>query len=110
MPSYRYLQPGDPAPWFPQRSSGHPNSALHSAAGRYLLLCFFLSAAHERARPALEAALARRDLFDDNKAGFFGVSIAPADEAQRRVATKLPGYRHFWDSDGKVSKLYGALP
>ena len=110
MPTYRHLQPGDPAPWFHQRSSVNPNYAFDSAAGRYLVLCFFLSAAHDRARPALEAALARRDLFDDNKAAFFGVSIDPADEAQRRVATKLPGYRHFWDSDGKVSKLYGALP
>ena len=110
MPTYRNLQPGEPAPWFHQRSSVNPNYAFDSAAGRYLVLCFFLSAAHPRARPALEAALARRGLFDDIKAAFFGVSIDPADEAQRRVATKLPGYRHFWDTDGKVSKLYGALP
>jgi predicted 2-oxoglutarate/Fe(II)-dependent dioxygenase YbiX/peroxiredoxin len=110
MPTYRNLQPGDPAPWFHQRSSVNPNYAFDSAAGRYLVLCFFLSAAHARSRPALEAALARRGLFDDSQAAFFGVSIDPADEAQRRVATRLPGYRHFWDRDGKVSKLYGALP
>ena len=110
MPTYRNLQPGDPAPWFHQRSSVNPNYAFDSAAGRYLVLCFFLSAANERARAALEGAFARHPLFDDNKAAFFGVSIDPADEAQRRVTTKLPGYRYFWDSDGKVSKLYGALP
>jgi len=110
MPTYRNLQPGDPAPWFHQRSSVNANYAFDSAAGRYLVLCFFLSAANERARAALEAASARGGLFDDDKAAFFGVSIDPADEAQRRVATRLPGYRYFWDSDGKISKLYGALP
>jgi peroxiredoxin len=110
MPSYRNLMVGDPAPWFHQRSSVNPNYAFDSAAGRYLVLCFFLSAANPRARAALEAALSRRSLFNDQKAAFFGVSVDPADEAQKRVATILPGYRFLWDSDSKVSRLYGAVP
>ncbi len=110
MPSYRNLTVGDPAPWFHQRASVNPDYAFDSAAGRYLVLCFFLSAGNPRARAALEAAWSRRSLFDDEKAAFFGVSIDPADEAQKRVATMLPGYRYFWDSDGKVSRLYGAVP
>jgi len=110
MPSYRDLQPGDPAPWFHQRSSVNPKYAFDSAAGRYLVLCFFLSAANPRARVALQAALSEPALFDDERAAFFGVSLDPADERQQRVATRLPGYRYFWDSDGTVSKLYGAVP
>jgi predicted 2-oxoglutarate/Fe(II)-dependent dioxygenase YbiX/peroxiredoxin len=110
MPTYRNLLPGDPAPWFRQRSSVNPNYAFDSAAGRYLVLCFFLSAANARARAALDAIALKRFLFNDEKAAFFGVSIDPADEQHKRVATKLPGYRYFWDGDSKVSKLYGAVP
>jgi peroxiredoxin/predicted 2-oxoglutarate/Fe(II)-dependent dioxygenase YbiX len=109
MQTYRHLQPGDPAPWFQQRSSANPNYAFDSAAGRYLVLCFFMSAANVRARAALEAAFLQRALFDDHKAAFFGVSIDPADEQEKRVASKLPGYRYFWDFDRKISKLYGAV-
>jgi peroxiredoxin/predicted 2-oxoglutarate/Fe(II)-dependent dioxygenase YbiX len=110
MPTYRNLLPGDPAPWFRQRSSVNPSYAFDSAAGRYLVLCFFLSAANPRARAALDAAALQRSLFNDDKAAFFGVSIDPADEQQKRVATRLPGYRYFWDTDSKVSTLYGAGP
>src|SRR5262245_30722213 len=110
MPSYRNLLPGDPAPWFHQRASVNPNYAFDAAAGRYLVLCFFMSAGNPRAQAALAAALANSALFDDQRAAFFGVSIDPADEQQKRVATRLPGYRYFWDDDCKISKLYGAVP
>ena len=108
MQTYRHLQPGDPASWFQQRSSVNPNYAFNSAAGRYLVLCFFMSAGNARARLALEAAFLQRALFDDHKAAFFGVSIDATDEQQKRVASKLPGYRYFWDFDRKISK--GAVP
>src|SRR5262249_43456230 len=107
--SYRNLLPGDPAPWFHQRSSVNPNYAFDAAAGRYLVLCFFMSAGNGRAQAALTAALASAQ-FDDQRAAFFGGSIDPADEQQKRVATRLPGYRYFWDDDSKISKLYGAAP
>jgi hypothetical protein len=32
------------------------------------------------------------------------------DEAEARVSQHLPGIRFFWDADGLVSRLYGALP
>ena len=56
----------------------------------------------------IDAVMARGDLFDDTRASFFGVTIDPADEAGR-VQARLPGYRYFWDTDGLVGKLYGAL-
>ena len=43
-------------------------------------------------------------------AAFFAVTSDPADEAQRRLSEQLPGYRVFWDFDGTIGSLYGALP
>lgn len=104
------LQPGDPAPWFRQRCTSNPDYVFDTAAGRYLVLCFFGSAAHPQAAPRLAVTGAQRALFDDTRIAFFGVSVDPADEADARVAESLPGIRHFWDFDRRVSRLYGALP
>ena len=101
------LTPGDPAPGFIQRSHANPRYSFDSAAGRYLVLCFYGSAADPHAQAALQAALARPDLFDDVRASFFGVSIDPQDEAAGRVANRIPGYRHFWDFDLTASRRYG---
>lgn len=101
------LTSGDPAPSFIQRSVANPRYAFDSAAGRYLVLCFFGSAADAQAQAALAAAHARPDMFDDQRACFFGVSADPEDEATGRVTNRIPGYRHFWDFDLTVSRLYG---
>ena len=103
------LTPGDPAPRFIQRSVSNPRYALDSAAGRYLVLCFFGSAANAHAQAALKAARDRPDIFDDDRACFFGVSIDPEDESSGRVTNRLPGYRHFWDFDLVASRLYGIV-
>jgi len=110
MPSYKNLLPGDPAPWFQARATSRPDFAFDTAAGRYLVLCFFATAADARGRAAVGAALVLEHLFDDAFASFFGVTIDPTDEAHNRVASRLPGYRFFWDFDGLVSRLYGAIP
>ncbi|GAW33130.1 Fe(II)-dependent oxygenase superfamily protein [Roseovarius sp. A-2] len=101
------LTPGDPAPGFIQRSVSNPRYAFSSAAGRYLVLCFFGSAGEAHAEAALKAAYSRPDIFDDDRACFFGVSIDPEDETSGRVANRIPGYRHFWDFDLSASRLYG---
>lgn len=110
MAKYARLAAGDPAPWFHQRTSANPRFAFDTAAGRYIVLCLFATAAHPHARAALDGAIARADLFDDRKASFFGVSTDPADESQKRVGDRIPGFRFFWDFDGRVSRAYGALP
>jgi predicted 2-oxoglutarate/Fe(II)-dependent dioxygenase YbiX/peroxiredoxin len=102
------LMPGDPAPWFKARSTTNPAYAFDTAAGRYLVLCFFATAGDAEGHAAIEAALARRALFDDRRACFFGVTIDPGDEG--RVREAMPGIRFFLDFDGAVSRLYGALP
>jgi predicted 2-oxoglutarate/Fe(II)-dependent dioxygenase YbiX/peroxiredoxin len=107
-PRYVLLTKGDPAPWFKQRSTTNPRYAFDTAAGRYIVLCFFATAADAAGRAAIAAAHARRDLFDDVRACFFGVTVDPADEG--RVREAIPGLRYFLDFDGNVSRRYGALP
>ena len=102
-----FLTPGDPAPGFRQRSFDNPQYSFDSAAGRYLVLCFYGSAADSHAQAALAAAHGRPDIFDDRRACFFGVSVDPADEATGRVQNRIPGYRHFWDFDLMACRLYG---
>jgi predicted 2-oxoglutarate/Fe(II)-dependent dioxygenase YbiX/peroxiredoxin len=102
------LLPGDPAPTFFQRTPANPRYAFDTAAGRYLVLCFFGSANDARSKVALAAALGRPDLFDDERACFFGVSNDLSDETEARVANRVPGFRFFWDFDLQVAKLYGA--
>jgi peroxiredoxin/predicted 2-oxoglutarate/Fe(II)-dependent dioxygenase YbiX len=107
---YAHLLPGDPAPWFHQRSTSNPRYAFDTAAGRYIVLCFFGSAGDDQGREAIRAVLAHRSYFDDQQASFFGVSIDPADESENRVQESMPGIRFFWDFDRTVSRLYGAAP
>ena len=110
MPLYKNLKPGDPAPWFKQRSTFTEDFAIDTAAGRYLVLCFFASAGHPKGKAAVDAAIANSHRFNDSFAAFFGISIDPKDETLSRVAQKLPGYRFIWDFDGLVSRMYGAIP
>jgi predicted 2-oxoglutarate/Fe(II)-dependent dioxygenase YbiX/peroxiredoxin len=109
-PEFVRLDVGDPVPWFHQRSPGNPNYAFDTAAGRYIVLCFFGSGGHPLGRAALEAVVQNRHHFDDRNACFFGVSLDPTDEAKGRVRDSRPGLRFFWDFDGKISRRYGAIP
>ncbi len=110
MPTYNNLRPGDAAPWFTQRSFGNPSYIFDTAAGRHIVLCFYASASDPHALAAIKAAQSRRSFFDDKNACFFGVSLDSKDETEKRVADRYPGHRYFWDFDGAISRLYGALP
>ncbi|QAY79629.1 redoxin domain-containing protein [Sphingosinicella sp. BN140058] len=100
---------GEPAPYFHVPAlGGSPRYAFDSAAGRAILILFFGSAGQPQAAAALAAVQARRDLFDDEHACFFGVSVDPADAAEGRIAQQLPGIRFFLDYERNVSRLYGA--
>ena len=106
---YATLAPGDPAPWFRQRSTSNPDYGFDTVAGRYVVLCFFGSAADPAAQAALRAVQAHRALLDDTRACFFGVSVDPADAENGQVQESMPGIRFFWDFDCAVSRLYGAV-
>jgi peroxiredoxin len=100
--------PGDPVPEFRCRSSNNALFNFHTAAGRYLVLSFFGSAAIAKNAEVLRyVATELRACFDDEHMGFFGVSIDPADEKSGRVRQSIPGIRFFWDFDQAVSREFG---
>ena len=109
LPPLTTLMPGDPFPWVRQRAAGLSSFATDAMAGRYLVFCFFGSLRDEPGKTAVHAVFQRRDLFDDDKASFFGVSVDPEDEAQHRVHHALPGIRILWDFDGSVSRQCGVV-
>src|SRR5215210_795171 len=104
------LQIGEPAPWFVCRSPVNPRFGFSSVAGRYVVLCFFGSAADQSSRRVIDDVLASRYVFDDENVCFFGVSIDPDDETAGRIENVLPGIRFFWDFDRAVSRDFGAVP
>jgi peroxiredoxin len=87
------LRAGDPAPWFAQRSSNAESFKFDTVGGRYVLLCFFVSASDPRTNRMLKLLASHRPLFDDQKLTFFGVSNDPRDEAENRVVQQAPGIR-----------------
>jgi peroxiredoxin/predicted 2-oxoglutarate/Fe(II)-dependent dioxygenase YbiX len=109
-PDGRQILPGDPAPWFQQRTTNNPNFAFQTVGGRYVLLCFYATAGDAAGRAALDAVAAHRALFDDERMCVFGVSLDPADVAEGRIADSIPGIRHFLDFDATVSRQFGLLP
>ena len=101
--------PGDYAPWFYAKAlSGSDRYAFHSVGGHHVLMLFYGTASEPAAQAALATVAQHRAIFDDDKAVFFGVTVDPTDVAERRIAQKLPGIRHFLDYDRAVSKTYGA--
>lgn len=110
MTAYALLAPGDPAPRVMQRNSSGERYNLDLAAGRTMVLCFFRGSTTPHAEAVLAAVKKRRDLFNDLHAAFFGVTTDREDEAQKRLASILPGYRFFWDYDNLVARAYGVVP
>jgi len=106
----RIFLPGDPVPWFVCRSTNNPAFHFDTAAGRYLVLSFFGSAAIPKNAGILANVCTKlRPFFNDENIAFFGISIDPADESEVRLRQMEPGIRYFWDFDGAVSALYGAV-
>ncbi|WP_422008674.1 2OG-Fe(II) oxygenase [Reyranella sp.] len=104
------LMRGDPAPRFTAATESNPRYIFDTVAGRYVVLCFFVSGSTPGGAAALGVVAANRRRFDDERLCFFGVTVDPKDRDSGRVQQSLPGVRHFWDFDGSVSRLYGAVP
>ena len=94
---------GEPAPYFHAKALNNPRFAFDTAAGRWLVLCFVGSAGDAAGARAIAAAKARTDLFDDSHAALFVVTSDPRDLAEKRIADRYPGFRHFLDFDLAVS-------
>ncbi|MDB5428472.1 MAG: hypothetical protein JWP23_3582 [Phenylobacterium sp.] len=100
-------QVGEPAPFFTAATDNNDHYSLEVAAGRWIVLMAFGTLAEPAAAQAFTEVVARRALFNDFDAAFFGVSVDPADRLQRGLANSEPGLRFFWDFDCQVSRLYG---
>ena len=98
---------GEPAPFFSAATDGVDQYSLDVAAGRWIVLMMFGTLAEPASRQALELVVARRRLFNDADAAFYGVSVDPQDRALRGLANSEPGLRFFWDFDCAVTRLYG---
>jgi predicted 2-oxoglutarate/Fe(II)-dependent dioxygenase YbiX len=97
---------GDPAPWFAAATPITKLFHFNTAVGRYVLLVFLPPPG--QARDAAMAAIAtHREVFDDKKFSAFLVIRDAASIAQAQ--NHMPGVRWFFDPDGAVSGLYGAL-
>lgn len=108
-PRHFPLRVGEPAPWFNARSPSNPRFAFHGVGGRYVVMAFFGSAADAGSQTLLGALRSRRELFDDGKIAFFGISNDEQDEAQARVVNELPGMRYFWDADRAITRQFGLV-
>ena len=103
------LEPGDRLPAFKVRSTANPSFSFDSVGGRWVVLGLLGSAGAPLIAPAL-ARMAEEPAFDDSRASLFVLSADPEDEAGGRLTDRIPGRRVFWDTDGVVSRLLGALP
>ena len=108
--SFVTLLPGDPAPRFRAATSSVPHFRFDTVAGRYIVLCFFVSGSTPGGDAALQAVALNRNRFDDERMSFFGVTVDPKDRDSGRVEQSLPGVRYFLDFDAAVCKAYGAVP
>jgi peroxiredoxin/predicted 2-oxoglutarate/Fe(II)-dependent dioxygenase YbiX len=97
---------GEPAPFFSAATDNNERYSLDVAAGRWIVLMIFGSLTAPASQQALEAALARRSVFNDWDAAFYGVSVDRADR-DRGLKNAEPGVRFFWDFDCAVGRLYG---
>src|SRR4051812_4694552 len=98
---------GQYLPMFRAASDGHPQFSISGLGGVWMVLMFFGSLRAPGAQAAHDAIVARRSLFDDRNAYFFGLSVDPADRESRGLKDTLPGLRYFWDFDAAVSRGYG---
>jgi peroxiredoxin/predicted 2-oxoglutarate/Fe(II)-dependent dioxygenase YbiX len=108
--SFVRLLPGDAAPWFGARSPRNQAFSFDVIAGRFIVLCFYGSAADPRGQDALQAIADNQDIFSNKQLMIFSVSLDPRDESENRVQELGPAIRLFWDFDGNISRRYGALP
>jgi predicted 2-oxoglutarate/Fe(II)-dependent dioxygenase YbiX/peroxiredoxin len=105
-----WLSPGDTAPWFKAPAlGGSPTYSFDTVAGRHVLMLFFGSACPEGAARALALVQESRELFDDDRACFFGVTADREDAGQGRIEQQLPGIRFFLDYGRRLSAAFGAL-
>ncbi len=105
---FRTLLPGDPAPWFRERSATNPTFAFDTVGGRYVLLAFIGSTFDPVGAASKKALDGMMDLFDPAKIAGFAVSNDPRDEIEKRLEARPPAFNVFWDQTLHISRLFGS--
>ena len=100
---------GEPAPFFTAETDGIANYSIEVAAGRWIVLMVFATLGEEACRAAHDTVLARRAMFNDADAAFYGVSVDMKDRFERGLANAPFGLRYFWDFDQRINRLYGLV-
>src|SRR3569833_3825578 len=90
-------QVGQPAPFVTAATDHTDSYSLDVAAGRWIVLMIFGTLSEPACATAIRSVVARRAMFNDADAAFFGVSVDPADRLQRGLANSEAGLRFFWD-------------
>lgn len=103
-----YIGWGEASPHFISATDANPRFHFSTIAGRYVLLCFFASAADDAVKAAIGKLADVRELFDDERFTFFGVTRDPDDIAAQRLIDRTPGIRFLRDFDGAVAESFGA--
>ncbi|HEY4372793.1 MAG TPA: 2OG-Fe(II) oxygenase [Burkholderiales bacterium] len=109
QPSYANLAPGDPAPWFVQHIDQHREYPFHLFGGRYVVMCFFGASASPAWQTALAAIKQRLHYLSAADLACIGIT-ADARDTAGRLERPSPFISYCHDLDGRVSRLYGALP
>ena len=101
----KHLRPGEPAPFFVGRTQANPTFAFANVAGRYLLLGFTPS--DVEARSQIFGVMGQNmDLLSDENVACF---VVLRDESSFARARDRSGMRWFFDPEGKIGRLYGAI-
>jgi predicted 2-oxoglutarate/Fe(II)-dependent dioxygenase YbiX/peroxiredoxin len=104
------LVPGDSVPHFRGVAlGGAKDYVFDSVAGRPVVMLFHGSFAWPSCASAAALLKARRAVFDDVHACFFGITVDQGDVVEGRIAQSLPGIRWFLDFDRAISRAYGAV-
>jgi predicted 2-oxoglutarate/Fe(II)-dependent dioxygenase YbiX len=106
--SYVQLGRGDLLPRIYPRIGEINNFVVDSCAGRYLVFCFFETAADPAGRNAVEAMVRYGQSLTFERAVLFGISVDPQDEADGRVRDVSRVVRMGFDFDRSASRTLGA--
>jgi peroxiredoxin len=99
---------GDPVPWFSARSVAGGKIELQVNAGRWIVLSFNGPATEARAITELQSLIQQQHLFSEDKLIAFGILIGAMKDLDLLAPFCSPALSFIADSDGALSRLYGA--
>jgi len=99
---------GNPVPWFSARTVAGTAVELQVNAGRWIVLSFNGPATEPRAITELQSLINQQHLFNEDKLIVFGIMIGAKADLELLAPFCSPALSFIADSDGVLSRLYGA--